>query len=194
MNTNNLIAVKFGRESLFVSSQQLFLSNAFFIRKELIIHKIFIEDAEYWLIPHFPFENYLYLIGPNALSLVKQEPENALDCLSLIYLLSRHETLAKKAEDSHTRQKNQAIIKKLKAWTKAKLNKHPLREEFTWLNKQISKHFPPLIAGFRFIPKFHVLHTDKDPPPEIWEKCADLLMVMWLEKNSAKTGEGNNSD
>ena len=186
MNTNNLIPLRFGRESLFVSAQQLFLRNAFFIRKELIIQKVFTDDEEHWLIPHFPFENYLYLIGPNALSLVKNDPEIAIDCLSLVYLLSRHETIAKKHQDPQTREKNRIISQKLKAWTKAKLDKHPLREDFTWLNKQIGKHFPPLIISFPFIPKMFVLHTDKDPPQKIWEKCADLLMVMWLEENSQK--------
>ncbi|HOX97421.1 MAG TPA: hypothetical protein PL066_03685 [bacterium] len=169
-----------------MSSQQLFLSNAFFTRKELIIHKFFMDDKEYWLIPYFPFENYLYLIGPEALYLVKDDTKNALDCLSVIYLLARHETLAKTAQSLQAREKYQLSSQKLKNWAKAKLNKHPLRKKFTWLNKQILKRFPANISGFPFIPKLHVLHTDKDPPQKVWDKCADFLMIMWLEKNKNK--------
>lgn len=185
MNTCNLITIKFGEESLVVSAQQLFLNNIFFIRKKLIIHKIFIENDEYWIIPHFPFENYLYLICPNALSMIKYEPEHALDCLALIYLMSWYKILATKA-DANTRQTSQAIIKKLKAWTKEKLKQHPLKEKFTLLNKQMGKHFPPLMTEFPFIPKFYVLHTDKNPPLKILAKCADILITMWGEKNSDK--------
>lgn len=179
MSTNNIETLRFGQESLFVSSQQLFLREK--IRKTLVIYKTFDENEEHWLVPHFPFEDHLYQIGPNALPLIKEHALVHLDFLSVFYMLLRYETVALRHQNQSKREHAAEQALRLNTWIYEKLKKHPHKPSFEWIEKEIRKHFPIRMIIMPFVPKVFALCTDELIPKKIWDRMADLMMAILME-------------